>query len=109
MLEISDAAHVSGRVPGVCSLIGILLQLTEVGRQQLLVIALDGEVNAVGDESGCIAEEVNIFVDLLDYLERKFADQGAVCNQEDWDLFVPMPDSTKDLKRSAFVELALAF
>ena len=83
VLEEGDAAHVAGRVPGVGALVGVLLQLAEVGRQQLLVVALDGEVDAVGDEGGRVAEEVDVLVDLLDDFEGQFGDEGAVGDQED--------------------------
>ena len=101
MLEIGDAAHVAGRVPGVGALIGVFLQFAEVGRQELLVVALDGEVDAVGDEGRSVAEEVDVFVDLLDDFEGEFADEGAVGDEEDRNLFVAMADGAEDGERGA--------
>ncbi len=97
MLEIGYAAHVAGGVPGVGALVGVLLELAEVRRQELLVVALDGEVDAVGDEGGCVAEEVDVLVDLLDDFQGKLADEGAVGDEEDRDLLVAMADGAEDL------------
>ncbi len=109
VLEVGDAAHVAGRVPGVGALVGVLLQLAEVGREQLLVVALDGEVDAVGDEGRGVAEEVDVLVDLLDDLERQLADEGAVGDEEDGNLFVAAAHGAQDLERGALVELIVAF
>ena len=109
MLEKGHAAHVAGRVPGVSALVGVLLQLAEVRRQKLLVVALDGEVDAVGDEGGRVAEEVDVLVDLLDDFERQFADQRAVGDEEDWNFFIAAADGAQNLQRGALVELVFAF
>ncbi len=109
VLEVGDAAHVAGGVPGVGSLVGVLLELAEVGREELLVVALDGEVDAVGDEGGGVAEEVDVLVDLLDDLEGELADEGAVGDEEDGNLLVAMTDGAEDLECGALVELVLAF
>ena len=54
MLEERDAAHVAGRVPGVGALVVVLQEFAEVGRQKLLVVALDGGIETTGDEGrGC--------------------------------------------------------
>ena len=108
MLEKSDAAHVARRVPGVGALVVIFFEFAEVRREELFVVALDGEVDAIGDEGWGVAEEMNVFVDLLDDFERKFADQSAVGDEEDGDFFVAAADGTKDCQRSAFGELVLA-
>ena len=109
MLEIGDATHVAGGVPGVCALVVIFLQFAEVRREELLVVALDGEVDAVGDKSGGVAEEVDVLVDLFDHFERKFADQCAVCDEKDGDFFVATTHGAEDRKRGSFGELVLAF
>ena len=109
VLQEGDAAHVAGRVPGVGALVVILLQFAEVGRKKLLVVALDGEVDAVGDEGRGVAEEMDVLVDLLDDFEREFADEGAVGDEEDRDLFVAAADGAKDGERGAFGKLILAF
>ena len=109
MLEVGYAAHVAGCVPGVGALVGVLLELAEVGRQELLVVTLDGEVDAVGDEGRGVAEEVDVLVDLLDDFEGQFADEGAVGDEEDRDLLVAMTDGAEDLECGALVELVLAF
>ena len=109
MLEEGDAAHVARGVPGVGSLIVVLLEFAEVWREELLVVALDGEVDAVGDEGGRVAEEVDVLVDLLDHFERKFADESAVGDEEDGDLLVAAAYGAEDRQRSAFGELVLAF
>ena len=103
MLEEGDAAHVAGRVPGVGALVVVFLELAEVGREELLVVALDGEVDAVGDEGGGVAEEVDVLVDLLDDFEGEFADEGAVGDEEDRDFFVAAADGAEDGQRGAFV------
>ncbi len=109
MLEKGDAAHVAGRVPGVGALVGVLLEFAEVGRKQLLVVAIDGEVDAVGDKGGGVAEEVDVLVDLLDDFEGKLGDEGAVGDQEDGDLFVAVPHGAENVERGAFFELIVAF
>ena len=109
VLEEGDAAHVAGGVPGVGALVGVLLELAEVGRQELLVVALDGEVDAVGDEGGGVAEEVDVLVDLLDDFEGELGDEGAVGDEEDGDALVAMADGAHDLEGGALVELLLAF
>ncbi len=109
VLEEGDAAHVAGGVPGVGALVGVLLELAEVGREELLVVALDGEVDAVGDEGGGVAEEVDVLVDLLDDFERELGDEGAVGDEEDGDLLVAAADGAEDLEGGAFVELVVAF
>ena len=109
MLEEGDAAHVAGGVPGVGALVVVFFELAEVGRQELLVVALDGEVDAVGDEGGGVAEEVDVLVDLLDDFEGEFADEGAVGDEEDGDFFVAAADGAEDGERCAFGELVLAF
>ncbi len=98
MLEVGDAAHVAGGVPGVGALVGVLLELAEVGREELLVVSLDGEVDSVGDEGGGVAEEVDVLVDLLDHFEGQFGDESAVGDEEDRDLLVAMTDGTEDFE-----------
>ena len=71
MLQKSHPTHVSRRVPRIRALVGVLLQLAEIGRQQLLVIALDGEIHPVGDERRRISEQVNVLVHLLDHFQRQ--------------------------------------
>ncbi len=73
------------------------------------MVALDGEVDAVGDEGGGVAEEVDVLVDLLDDLEGELADEGAVGDEEDGNLLVAMADGAEDFQCSALVELVLAF
>ncbi len=109
VLEEGDAAHVAGGVPGVGALVGVLLELAEVGREELLVVSLDGEVDAVGDEGGGVAEEVDVLVDLLDDFEGEFGDEGAVGDEEDGDAFVAVADGAEDFEGGAFVELVFAF
>ena len=94
-----------GRVPGIGALVGILLELAEVGRQQLLVVALDGEIDPVGDERRRIAEQVDVLVDLLDHFQGQFADQRAVGDQEDRHFLIAAANSANDFQRRAFVEL----
>ena len=105
VLEEGDASHVAGSVPGIGPLVGVFLELTEVGRQELLVVALDSEVDAVGDEGRGVAEEVNVLVDLLNDLEGELGDEGAVGDKEDRDPFVAAANGAEDLQRSAFIEL----
>ena len=105
MLEESHAAHVSRRVPGVRALIGIFLELAKIGRQQLLVVAVNGEVHPVGDEGRRVAEEVNVLVHLLDHFQRQLADQRPIRDQEDGDFLISAADGADDLQRRAFVEL----
>ena len=56
VLQEGDAAHVAGRVPGVGGLIVVFDELAEVRRQKLLVIALDGCIEARGDEGRRVPE-----------------------------------------------------
>ena len=73
------------------------------------MVTLDGEVDAVGDEGWGVAEEVDIFVNLLDDFEGELADKGAVGDEEDGDLFVAAADGPEDGQRRSFGELILAF
>ncbi len=98
-----------GRVPGVGALVGVFLEFAEVGGEKLLVVALDGEVDAVGDEGRGVAEEVDVLVDLLDDFEGKLADEGAVGDEEDGNFFVAMADGAEDLQSGALIELVFAF
>jgi hypothetical protein len=75
----------------------------------LLVVALDGEVDAVGDEGGSVSEEVDVLVDLLDDFKGEFADEGAVGDEEDGDFLVAAANGTENGKGCAFGELVLAF
>ncbi len=109
MFQEGDAAHVAGRVPGVGALVVVFFEFAEVRRQELLVIALDGEVDAVGDEGGGVAEEVDVLVDLLDDFEREFADESAVGDEEDGNFFVAAADGAEDGERRSFCKLILAF
>ncbi len=109
VLEIGDAAHVAGGVPGVGALVVIFFELAEVRGKELLVVALDGEVDAVGDEGGGVSEEVDVLVDLLDDFEGKFADKSTVGDEEDGDFFVAATDGAKDCQCRSFGELVLAF
>ena len=86
-----------------------LEQFAEVWRQKLLVIALDGGVEAGGNEGRGVAEEVDVFVDLLDDFEGKFGDQGAVGDEEDGDFFVAVAYTANDVERGAFFKLRFAF
>ena len=108
VLEEGDAAHVAGCVPGVGALVVILFELAEVGREKLLVVTLDGEVDTVRDEGGGVAEEMDVLVDLLDHFEGKLADEGAVGDEEDGDFFVAAADGAEDGQRRSFGELVLA-
>ena len=109
VLEKCDATHVAGCVPGVGALVVIFFEFAEVGREELLVVALDGEVDAVGDEGGRVAEEMDVLVDLLDDLEGEFADEGAVGDEEDRNFLVATANGAKDRKCGAFGELIFAF
>ena len=73
MLQECNAAHVARRVPGVGALVVVSLQLAKVRGQQLRIVALDRKVNAVCDEGWSVAEEVNVFVHLLDHFEWQLA------------------------------------
>ena len=73
------------------------------------MVAFDGKVDAVGDEGRGVAEEVDVFVDLLDDFEGKLADQGAVGDEKDGDFFVAAADGAKDGQRRSFSELIFAF
>ena len=95
-------------IPGVGALIVIFFQLAEVGWEELLVVALDGEVDAVGDEGRGVAEEVDVLVDLLDDFEGELADESAVGDEEDGDFFVAAADGAQDGQGRAFGELVLA-
>ena len=108
VFQEGDAAHVAGSVPGVGALVVIFFELAEVGREKLLVVTLDGEVDAVGDEGWCVAEEVDVFVNLLDDFEGEFADEGAVGDEEDGDFLVAAADGAEDCQCRAFGELVLA-
>src|SRR5271170_2295037 len=105
MFQESDPAHVARRIPGVCALVVIFLQLAEVWRQQPLVIALDSEVDAIRDERWGVAEQVDVFVDLFDHLERQLVDESAVGDQENRDLLIAAAYGSNDLQRGAFIEL----
>ncbi len=72
------------------------------------MVALDGEVDAVGDEGGSVAEEMDVLVDLLDDFEGEFADEGAVGDEEDGDFFVAAADGAEDGQGRSFGELVLA-
>ena len=109
VFEVGDAAHVAGGVPAIGSLVGVFFEGAEVGGEELLVVALDGEVDAVGDEGGGVAEEVDVLVDLLDDFEGEFGDEGAVGDEEDGNLLVAAADGAEDLQGGAFVELVVAF
>ena len=52
------------------------------------MVALDGGVEARGDKSRRVAEEVDVLVDLLDDFERQFRNQRAIGDQEDRHLLV---------------------
>ena len=71
VFEVGDAAHVARRIPGVGALVGVALQLLEVRRQQLLVVALDCEVHAVRDKGRRITEQVDVLVHLPDDFQRQ--------------------------------------
>jgi hypothetical protein len=73
------------------------------------VVPLDGKVDAVGDEGRGVAEEVDIFVNLLDDFEGELADEGAVGDEEDGDFFVAAADGAENGERRSFGELILAF
>ncbi len=60
-------------------------------------------------KAGRVAEEVDVLVHLLDDFERKLADEGAVGDEEDGDLFVAAAHGAKDLQRGALIELVFAF
>src|SRR5580704_52841 len=107
VLEEGNSAHVAGRVPRIGALVRILFELAEVWRQQLLAVALHSEVNAVGDKRRRIAKEVNVFVDLLHHFQRKLADQSAVGDQENRNLFVAAADVADDSERGPLVKLVL--
>src|SRR5271157_4040731 len=83
MLEIRNASHVSGRVPGIRTLIGVLLQFTEVWRQKLIMITHDREINPVGNKGRSIAEQVDILMHLFHYLERQLTHQRPIGDEED--------------------------
>ncbi len=102
------AAHVAGGVPGIGSLVVVFFEFAEVWRKKLLVVALDGEIDAAGDEGGGVAEEVDVLVDLLDDFEGKLADESAVGDEEDGDFFVAAADGAEDSEGSAFGELIFA-
>ena len=52
------------------------------------MITLNRKVNPVRNECRRIAEEVNIFVNLLHYFERQLRDERPVGDQKDRHLFV---------------------
>ena len=108
VFQVGDAAHVAGRVPGVGSLIGVFFEGAEVRGEELLVVALDGEIDAVGDEGGGVAEEVDVLVNLLDDFEGELGDEGSVGDEEDGDFFVAAADGAEDLQGGALVELGFA-
>jgi hypothetical protein len=105
VLEKCHAAHVAGCVPGVGRLVVILHQFAEVGRQQLLVIALNGGVKARGDEGRRVAEEMDVLRHLLDHFQRKLGDQRAVRDEEDGDFFVAMTNAADDVQSGALLKL----
>jgi len=73
------------------------------------MVSLDGEVDTVRDECGSITEEMDVFVDLFDDLEREFADESTVRDEEDRNFFIAATDGTKDAKCGALIELVLTF
>ena len=90
-------------------MIVIFFQLAEIRWQELFVVALDGEVDPVGDEGGGVSKEVDVLVYLLDDFEREFADESAVGDEENGDLFVAAADGPEDGQRRSFSELIFAF
>src|SRR5271157_4256518 len=105
MLEIRNASHVSGRIPGIRALIGVLLQFTEVWRQKLILITHDGEIDSVGDKSRSVAEQVNVLMHLFHYLNRQLTHQRAIGDEEDGDLAISPSHRTNNLQRGALIEL----
>ena len=101
VLEEGDSTHVSGGIPRVGGLVVVFEELAEVGREKLLVVALDGGVEARGDEGGGVAEEVDVLVDLLDDFERELGDEGSVGDQEDGNFFIAMANAANDVERGA--------
>ena len=65
------------------------------------MVALDGEIDAVGDKGRGVSEEVDVLVDLLDDFEGEFADEGTVGDEEDGDFLVAAAHGAKDLQRGA--------
>src|ERR1700761_7885036 len=107
MFQKCDTAHMPWRVPRVGPLIGVLHQLAEIWRQQLLVIALDGEVDAVGNECRRVTEQVDVFVHLLHHFQRQLADKRAIGDQKNRQLLVAAADGTNDAQRGALVKLVV--
>ena len=73
------------------------------------MVALDRRVEARGDKGGGVAEEVDVFVDLLDDFQRQFGDQGAVGDEKDGNFLVAVADAANNLERGAFFKLRVAF
>ena len=75
----------------------------------MIVVALDGGIEARGNKRRGVAKEVDVFVDLLDDFQGKFGDQGAVGDEEDRDLLVAVTYTANDVERGAFFKLRVAF
>src|SRR5664279_3121006 len=88
MLEKRHTTHVPGRVPGICSLVGVLLQFAEVGRQKLILITHNREINPISNEGRGIAEQINILMYLFHHLERQLTYQRPVGDKENGDLAI---------------------
>ena len=55
-----------------------------------------------------VAEEVDIFVDLLDDFQRQFRNQSAIRDQEDRNLFVAVTYAANNIERRTFFKLRVA-
>ncbi len=109
MLEEGDTAHVAGRVPRVGGLIVVFEKLAKVRRQQLIVITLDGGIEARGDKRGSVAEQMDVFMDLLHDFQRQFGDQCTVGDKENGNLLVAVPNAANNVECGALFKLGVAF
>src|SRR5208282_901295 len=105
MLEIRNAAHVSGRIPGIRTLIRVLFQFTEVRRQKLILITHHREIDSVGDKGWGIAEQVDIFMHLFHDLDWQLAYECPVGDEKNGDLAITSSHRPNDFQSGALIEL----
>ena len=73
------------------------------------MVSLDGRVKTGRDKGGRVSEKVDVFVDLLDDLERQLGDERPIGNQEDRDLLVTVTDPAENVERGTLIELDSPF
>jgi hypothetical protein len=87
-LQESDTARVTGAVPGIRSVFGIVRQGAEEGRRQALQVGLGLADHVAADEFGSILEHVNEAVQLAQHVVRDVPRGARFAVQEDRDVLV---------------------